>query len=120
MTDQKDRVNAAFDRALRKAPSANKVSARDRRAADETVDDWSFIAAVNLRIDDLLLEPLRVRVAQALADARSDGYVAGVEDAARVARGKEVHTLGVFQYDGGLFADAILAALLGPKKEGGG
>lgn len=63
-------------------------------------------------LDADVIEEIRaewgVRFAQALADARAEGYVAGVEDAAKL----------VCRYTD--IADEALEALLGPKKEGGG
>lgn len=86
----------------------NPVSEKDRAEAKrlhDTITNRFFPSVLDVE-----------EIAHTLADARSEGYVAGVEDAARVARGKECFFMG----DGDLFAAAILEDLLGPKKEGGG
>lgn len=96
-------------------PGSNPVSEKERADAMKVL-----YSCLDVELTGKQKKQMEAAIAQALADARSEGYVAGVEDAAKVARGIRVPTVGIFQFPGEHYADAITAALLGPKKEGGG
>lgn len=100
-------------------PGSNPVSEKERAAVRVVVNSW--IDDVAPRIDSVQIRALVNRVAQALADARAEGYVAGVEDAAKVARGyMTISSPAGMTSMGDLVADHFTEALIGPKKEGGG
>lgn len=97
-------------------PGSNPVSEKQRADAMKVL-----YSCLDVELTDKQEKQMEAAIAQALADARAEGYVAGVEDAARVARSyMTISSSAGTTSMGDLVADHFTAALLGPKKEGGG